>query len=1155
MGVGIDCYRQRIGTFANSKPGIRIRKCKSEISRKLSNFFSNGRKTKVPMADIIIGALFYLTSYAFILTENFPEETKNNVSSRLADQSSYKNITTSTFCWLTSKEINKLVHTLNGNRRNPGYKYFAWNCDRGYLKENKLEDVKNYASRHKPNLMSISEVNLKRNENNQNENSLNEFSTEQLMKTFQIPGYDIILPESWNVFSKARILVYVNSELNVKTCGLQNEENHLQVVTLEVGFGRSKKHFVSFYYREWKNSVTGLNDKKSQAEDLTKLMNIWRRYTDRDQDFVSLGDMNICTKQMDNESYAHSDLVDILQEFLLSENCSQLTNQYTRMRSVNGTLQRSSLDHIISNCVSKMSPPEVHGVGKSDHLGIACCRSSKELRSTARTTKKRVYKHFDETAFQTDMRSAKESGCFEKVFESNEIDEATKLFTDAFKEVLDKHAPLKIIQNRVNYQPYVTDEIKKIMEARDMLKEKAAQSGDIKDHDEYKVKRNLVTYKMRNAEKDYFKEKFNNDQATSSELWQTAYSVLGKIRSQFPSQIVVFGQLVSKPIKIATEMNKFFIQKISDLKTETEEIQPEDPTSELKSFMSSKNLPEGGFSLREITEDEMKHLIKGLKGKKSCGLDWVCGYSLKLAATILLEELQFITNLSIRTSKHATQWKSSKVLPGWKSKGTKYDAKFYRPISNLDEISKFPERAVHLQTYKYLNEHNLIHSNHHGFLQNCSTATALQQIVDFWMKEFDKGHLVGTLLLDLSAGFDVIEIDILLDKLKEYKFEENTIRWFRSYLKDRFQCVQVESAFSPLLPVKWGVPQGSILGPLLFLIFINELPFLMNKARENINRNINDEKAASIVVFADDNTPMQSAKSLAELEDTLQFKADLITNWFTKNKMVVSGDKTKLLVVKTNASRQNLIGQEININVAGDDTEETSSEKILGVIVNNTATWKNHLYGDSDNLGLMKELSKRLGMLRKLRRFLTEKKFKMVLNGLFTSKLLYCITAWSCVWGVGGGLDENERRSVSMRKKDMRKLQTLQNKAMRILTNSDYQTPTLQLLESSKMLSVNQLAGYSMATQVFKIFTSGKPNYHYERFFGRLEPRHGAQTRTLLNSESRVEFKLSQGRGTFFYLASSIWNSLPLQIRNARNLQEFKRKSKNWAKFNLPAKV
>ena len=142
-----------------------------------------------------------------------------------------------------------------------------------------------------------------------------------------------------------------------------------------------------------------------------------------------------------------------------------------------------------------------------------------------------------------------------------------------------------------------------------------------------------------------------------------------------------------------------------------------------------------------------------------------------------------------------------------------------------------------------------------------------------------------------------------------------------------------------------------------------------------------------------------------------------------------------------------------------------------------------------------------------------------------------------------------------MNKKDMRKLQTLQNKAMRILTKSYYQTPTLNLLESSRMLSVNQLAGYSMATQVFKIFTTGKPNYHYERFFGRLEPRTGTQTRTLLHQESRVDIRLSQGRGSFFYLASNLWNSLPAQVRNSRNTQEFKRKAKAWTKQNIPVKV
>ena len=132
-------------------------------------------------------------------------------------------------------------------------------------------------------------------------------------------------------------------------------------------------------------------------------------------------------------------------------------------------------------------------------------------------------------------------------------------------------------------------------------------------------------------------------------------------------------------------------------------------------------------------------------------------------------------------------------------------------------MSKLTEKAVHSQVYNYLKINNLIHSNHHGFIKNHSTATAIQQMVDIWLKALDKGKLSAALFLDLSAGFDVINLELLIKKLKLYKFDENAILWFESYLKGRKQCVQVESSFSSLIDVEWGVPQGSILGPLYFL--------------------------------------------------------------------------------------------------------------------------------------------------------------------------------------------------------------------------------------------------------------------------------------------------------------------------------------------------
>ena len=138
---------------------------------------------------------------------------------------------------------------------------------------------------------------------------------------------------------------------------------------------------------------------------------------------------------------------------------------------------------------------------------------------------------------------------------------------------------------------------------------------------------------------------------------------------------------------------------------------------------------------------------------------------MKIAATELLDELMFITNLSIRTNKFSSKWKYTKVLPGFKNKGSRYEAKFYRPISNLSEISKLTEQAVHNQVYGCFEKFSLFHPNHHGFLRNHSTTTATQQIFDFWMKSIDEEKFTGSLLLDLSAGFDAIDFNLLLEKL------------------------------------------------------------------------------------------------------------------------------------------------------------------------------------------------------------------------------------------------------------------------------------------------------------------------------------------------------------------------------------------------------
>ena len=323
MAVSLDIFRQSIGLYQLSG----TKKMKSfkkgsfcnEIKR---TQFQTSKTTK--LSDLFLCCALYLTLFLFLNVTNAetkcPEKNIYRITGnttqgwKLLEIEEVPPIFLITWC--TSIDTNKLCHIMFGNRRrNIGYKYFTWNCDQGLLSRNKLEDIKCFAAKHKPHFMGISEIDFRRDENNVNYSSTNTFSTQQVNEKFKIEGYRVILPESWTTYNKARLLVFAHEEMNIKVRQTNENENHLQSVLLEVGYGRSKTHLVNFFYREWKNCVTGKNDKASQLSDLSLLSDTWRRCTAEDRDFIALGDINICAKQWDDPSYVHCNLADIVKDF------------------------------------------------------------------------------------------------------------------------------------------------------------------------------------------------------------------------------------------------------------------------------------------------------------------------------------------------------------------------------------------------------------------------------------------------------------------------------------------------------------------------------------------------------------------------------------------------------------------------------------------------------------------------------------------------------------------------------------------------------------------------------------------------------------------------------------------------------------------------
>ena len=412
-------------------------------------------------------------------------------------------------------------------------------------------------------------------------------------------------------------------------------------------------------------------------------------------------------------------------------------------------------------------------------------------------------------------------------------------------------------------------------------------------------------------------------------------------------------------------------------------------------------------------------------------------------------------------------------------------------------------------------------------MQVCKNATIQLFKYDYCIEKAEVRELSAALLLDLSAAFDVVDHSILLEKLKLYNFSPNSVAWFRSYLANRKQVVAVESKISDQKDVgEQGVPQGSLLGPILFIIFYNDFPDIR-------------EEGASSILYADDDTDNTSDADPDTLQLKIQREANLSTSWVHDNKLVCSGSKTKLLVIGTSELRRSKLTSKnkvLKINVAGHEVTESSSERLLGLIVNNTMTWDNHLYGNEEHKGLVSKLSQRTGLIKRLSKIMPRDRLLVFAEGMFFSLLNYCIEVYGNVWGLNS-YDERNRTSRAFRKEDNRRLQILVNEVLRCVTGLDRYASSSALAMASRQLSVHQRTALFTLTSVHKTLTSKKPSNAFSKF--NLESRNKEGNRIQDNC-NRIQNKLSLSRCGFFNRGSRLYNQLPSSLVNIRKQEMFK---------------
>ena len=623
----------------------------------------------------------------------------------------------------------------------------------------------------------------------------------------------------------------------------------------------------------------------------------------------------------------------------------------------------------------------------------------------------------------------------------------------------------------------------------------------------------------KNEKDSWKKRKLDNCDDNPAKLWKNIKGWLQWSSSGSPTQLFHEGTLENKPSKLAEIMNNYFINKVKNILHKIP-VPKTDPLKTLKRMMTERSCQ---LELRAVHPDEVLDIIKSLKNSKSCGLDNIDTYVIKLIKGEILPSITHIVNLSITTSSFPKMYKSAKIIPLLK-KGDPLDPKNYRPVAILPIVSKIVERAVYLQIVEYMDLNGLLHSYHHGFRQHHNTTTALLCMYDSWIEAVDRGEYSGVCMLDMSAAFDVVSHRILLQKMTLYGFKESATSWMKSYLEDRQQCVYIDGCLSSFLKVNTGVPQGSILGPLCYILFTGDLPEVIHQhehheyQQHQIRSSCTD--CGEICCFADDSTYSVSSNNQDELSNKMTDKYNLISDYMTSNKLKLNDDKTHLLVLMTSKKRRNRT-IDVSITTPTEIIEPSPCETLLGCVIHEGMKWAHYiLHGNPAPDGqksLIVQLTSRLNGLHLSCKVASFKTRLMGANGIFASKLSYVMPLFS-----------------GCEKYLINSLQIIQNKAARFVTKCDRYTSVKSLLSQCGWLSVHQLGVYHSVLIIYKTFQNNSPKYLKERIKNKFPYKTRMAASNVINLGPDPNLQLT--RNSFRWRASNLWNKLPEEIRSIQKI-------------------
>ena len=668
------------------------------------------------------------------------------------------------------------------------------------------------------------------------------------------------------------------------------------------------------------------------------------------------------------------------------------------------------------------------------------------------------------------------------VFDNFSLDDQFDILQSILTQTYDKCCPIrsKTVSTKRFKLPWITENLIRCIENKHRLYRDLRRNAVSRE--EYKNYCYYLKKTIHDAKRLYYERRFSSCSNDSKQTWVQINKVLKPNKPKEKIKLQCDGIACNDSNDVANYFSTYF----STIPQNLSDSIPIVHDSPFQNLVRSEN----SFVHFPITDDDVIRTMSKMKSKK-CAIDEVPSYLIKKCAYILAPVLSYLFNLSMTIGEFPKSFKVGKITPIHKS-GSKKDVKNYRPISSLPFFSKVFERIIHDRLFKFLQKFNLIFAHQYGFIKKRSTIDAILNFCDHCYSSFESKNYLMSVFLDLSKAFDTIDHDILCKKLEYYGLRGIINDWFRSYLSTRSQFVRIDGSQSNPTPVSYGVPQGSILGPLLFLLYINDMHRVTN---------------LNCIHFADDSTFFAKGDCLNQLTSNANSELKKVYTWLCANRLCLNISKSSYTIF-TNKTIETLPNLSINETCISFSTET----KFLGITIDNKLSFSNHVSN------LCSKISRIVGLLNKLKYYLPPKIIKQLYFSLVYPHILYGIE----VWGKSS-------------KTQLGRLMRIMDKCFKIINHLNSCTTDRSLLK------LDQLYNYACLVRAYKYIVCGSSDHFSDRF-ANLTLSHPFRTRSKVNMNLRTpRVVTSKFYKSFVYNVIALWNDIPLSFKADTTLNKFKR--------------